>query len=100
MRFRARPILGCVVLFCLAAGLFPNHSSAQGVTSTPLPTETGRQQLLSLFDEQWQYRLRSNPEWATTLGDNRYNDRLSDNSPEFFQADLEEQRKFLTRFEA
>jgi len=34
------------------------------------------------------------------LGDSRYNDRLSDNSPEFFQSDLEQKRKFLSRFEA
>jgi len=34
------------------------------------------------------------------LGDNRYNDRLSDNSAEFFQSDIDEKRAFLTRFEA
>ena len=34
------------------------------------------------------------------LGDNRYNDRLSDDSPEFFQSDLGQKRKFLARFEA
>jgi uncharacterized protein (DUF885 family) len=32
------------------------------------------------------------------LGDGRYNDRLNDNSTEFFQADIEQRRKFLTRF--
>ena len=40
-----------------------------------------------MFDEEWQYELRTNPEWATMLGDSRYNDRLSDNSPEFFRSD-------------
>jgi len=34
------------------------------------------------------------------LGDTRYNDRLSDNSPKFFQADLEQKHKFLARFVA
>jgi uncharacterized protein (DUF885 family) len=91
---------GCVVAAFVVALLFPNYSIAQGTMSKTTSVETRTQQLLSLFDEQWQCRLRTNPEWATTLGDNRYNDRLSDNSPEFFQADFEQERKFLTRFEA
>ena len=62
--------------------------------------ENRRSQLLSLFDEQWQYELRTSPEMATSLGDNRYNDRLKDRSPEFYQSDLEARRKFLARFEA
>lgn len=74
-------------------------SLAQNATSGA-SVEKHRQQLLSLFDEEWEYHLRTNPEHATGLGDPRYNDRLSDNSPEFFQSDLEETRKFLKRFEA
>lgn len=62
--------------------------------------ENRRQQLLSLFDEEWQYRLRTSPEFATTLGDNRYNDRLSDESLSFFQSDVEQKKKFLERCEA
>ena len=62
--------------------------------------ENRRNQLLSLFDEQWQYELRADPEMATSLGDNRYNDRLNDRSPEFYQSDSEARRKFLARFEA
>jgi uncharacterized protein (DUF885 family) len=34
------------------------------------------------------------------LGDSRYNDRLSNNSPEFFQSDLEQKRKLLARLQA
>ena len=56
--------------------------------------------MLSLFDEEWQYELRSDPETATSLGDNRYNDRLSDRSPQFYQSDEDTRRKFLSRFEA
>ena len=80
--------------------MFPQFSSAQNNASATAAVESRRQQLLSLFDEQWQYTLRTNPEWSTMLGDNRYNDRLSDESPEFFQSELEQERKFLARFEA
>jgi uncharacterized protein (DUF885 family) len=62
--------------------------------------ETHRQQLQSLFDEEWQYEMRTSPEWATSIGDNRYNDRLADYSAEATRADLEERRKFLAGFEA
>jgi uncharacterized protein (DUF885 family) len=56
--------------------------------------------LKSLFTEEWEHELRSDPEMATELGDNRYNDQLGDNSPQFFQAKVQEDRKFLARFEA
>ena len=59
-----------------------------------------RQQLTALLDEQWQYVLRRSPEFASILGDRRYNDRWSDASPEAVVADLTEARKFLARFEA
>src|SRR6202050_3999864 len=75
-------------------------SHPQNHAATPAAAESRRDQLRSLFDEGWQYTLRTNPEWATALGDSRYNDRLSDNSPQFFQSDLEQRRKFLARFEA
>ncbi len=95
-----RPALGNLILSCALATMFMQSSFAQNNAPVPASVENRRQQLLSLFDEQWQYVLRTNPEWATMLGDNRYNDRLSDESPEFFQSELEQQRKFLSRFEA
>src|SRR5207249_3394207 len=50
--------------------------------------------------EEWQYELRTSPEFATSIGDPRYNDRFSDNSPEFFRSDVEQKHKFLGRFQA
>ena len=57
-------------------------------------------QLHSLFDELWQYQLRTDPETATSLGDNRYNDRLTDRSPEFQHTYLEEEKKYLAKFQS
>jgi uncharacterized protein (DUF885 family) len=92
-----------IVAICLVIPMLPKSHAAQNLppAQNAMPNaETRRQQLLSLLDEEWQYELRSSPEFATSVGDNRYNDRLSDVSPEFFQADLEQRRKFLARFEA
>src|SRR5260221_8868458 len=100
MTLCTRLIPGSVVLLCVVALLFPPRSATQAAASTTASIEARRQQLLSLFDEEWQYVLRTSPERATILGDSRYNDRLSDDSPQFFQSDLEQKRKFLARFEA
>jgi uncharacterized protein (DUF885 family) len=99
MNLCIRPIPGCLVFICVMTPLLWLTPVAQNA-STLASVENRGQQLLSLFDEEWQYELRTNPEWATQLGDNRYNDRLSDSSPEFFQADIELKRGFLTRFQA
>jgi len=98
MTICVRPTLGCLLSLCVLTTIFLKSSSAQSSGSTPASVESRRQELLSLFDEEWQYELRTNPERATMLGDGRYNDRLNDNSTEFFQADTEQRRKFLTRF--
>ena len=62
--------------------------------------EARRHQLQSLLDEEWQYEMRTQPEWATSLGDNRYNDRLADYSAEAAYADIDARQKFLVRFAA
>jgi uncharacterized protein (DUF885 family) len=68
--------------------------------AAPSNLESRRAALQSLLDEEWQYELQSDPEMATTVGETRYNDRLTDRSPQFQQSDVEAKRKFLGRFEA
>ncbi len=93
----------CLVVVAAIIGcLSPNMSRAQKNEAAGKVADIAsrRSQLLALFDEEWQYELRSSPEMATGLGDNRYNDRLDDHSLEFYQSDVEARRKFLARFEA
>ena len=85
--------VGLASAFCGAQPGAPSREKSPGVDSR-------RQQLLSLFDEQWEYEMRVHPEFATALGDNRYNDRLDNESAEAVQSELEQARKFLARFEA
>jgi uncharacterized protein (DUF885 family) len=59
-----------------------------------------RKELRDLLDEQWQYVLRTNPEFASAIGDKRYNDQLTDLSPQAVERDLQVTRKFLRRFRA
>jgi uncharacterized protein (DUF885 family) len=68
---------------------------------TPKPTlEARRAELNRLLADEWEYTLRTQPELATQVGDNRYNDRLSDFSDKAIADDLEHARQALTRFEA
>ena len=54
----------------------------------------------ALLDEQWQYQLAHNPEFASIIGDRRYNDRWTDYSLGAVQADRAATAALLERFEA
>src|SRR5215475_8137070 len=85
---------------CLSASPWTQPISHSPHALTPQAGNEAHRQLRALFDEEWEYELRTQPEFATALGDNRYNDQLSDYSARFYQSDLEQKRKFLARFEA
>lgn len=62
--------------------------------------ESRRAALNSLIKEQWEYTMRNSPEWASLLGDKRYNDKWSDFSQANIDADIKTSAEFLKRFEA
>ena len=59
-----------------------------------------RKQLNDLLAERWEYTMRTNPVFASMLGDKRWNDKLADASQTFIDQDLAQTRTFLARFEA
>jgi uncharacterized protein (DUF885 family) len=81
-----------VLLVCGALGM------AQTTSTSTL--DARRKALNDLLAEQWEYRLRTSPLYASFLGDKRWNAELDDFSQEAIDKDLVETRKFLTRFEA
>jgi uncharacterized protein (DUF885 family) len=62
--------------------------------------ESRRKALNDLLNEQWEYTMRHNPLYASVLGDKRYNDQVDDFSQQAIDANLEQERRFVTRFEA
>lgn len=44
----------------------------------PVQAEDAAAKLHRLFEDEWEYRLRENPTFASRLGDRRYNDRWPD----------------------
>ncbi len=59
-----------------------------------------REALKALLSQQWEYNLKHNPEFASIIGDKRYNDRLSDFSQAAIEADVKQSADFLKLFEA
>jgi uncharacterized protein (DUF885 family) len=70
------------------------------LTAAPADLESRRKAMKDLLAEQWEYNLSHNPEFASILGDKRWNDKLSDFSQEEIDKDLAKTKEFLDRFEA
>jgi uncharacterized protein (DUF885 family) len=56
--------------------------------------------LKQLFDDEWDWRLRWNPLFATNVGDHRFDDRLPAVAVADFERREQESRAFLKRLEA
>ena len=54
----------------------------------------------ALLAEQWEYTLKDQPEFATIIGDYRYNDRFSDASLAHTLQQKKDAEEFLARFQA
>ncbi|HKV10963.1 MAG TPA: DUF885 family protein [Thermoanaerobaculia bacterium] len=84
----------------LAALLVATAAWAAPVFAAPADLEARRDALNKLLAEQWEYGLSRAPEFASILGDKRWNDQISDFSQAALDADLAKARELLTRFEA
>jgi uncharacterized protein (DUF885 family) len=92
MKIGPRMLLAGVVMSAACA------VSAQAATTTDVPTRV--KALNALLAEQWQHTLEVQPEFATILGDLRYNDRWSNVSPAFADSEYAADQAFLKRFQA
>jgi uncharacterized protein (DUF885 family) len=66
----------------------------------PVSLEDRRTALSDLFHEYWEDQLRHDPEFASEIGDKRYNDQTSDNSVQAVNDALAREQKFLLRLAA
>jgi uncharacterized protein (DUF885 family) len=64
------------------------------------PVEERRKALNALFEQYWQENLEHSPEFASILGDKRYNDRISDYSVKSANQWLEHEQNYLLRLAA
>jgi len=87
--------------------LAPPLHAQPGTTAAPTAAASTAQdiadrsrQLSRLFEEIWQDNLSHNPEYATFLGDKRFDDQLSDFSPRAYNDSLARGRTFIQRLSA
>lgn len=96
-------LLSCVLAASLAgaagvSGTLHAQAAPQATATADVATRVAT--LNALLAEQWQHTLENSPEFATMLGDLRYNDRWSDMSPEHLATEQKINADFLKRFEA
>jgi uncharacterized protein (DUF885 family) len=78
----------------LATSLVQNGHAANDDVATRVKA------LNALLAEQWQYNMKESPEFATILGDLRYNSKWSDASLAHARQQKKDAEGFLKRFEA
>lgn len=80
-RWRSSRTLAALVSLMLATLLISGYLSARAYahrTSDTRDVDARRQELQKVIDEAWEFRLRTQPIFATVIGDYRYNDQLGD----------------------
>ncbi len=96
---RAATSVSALALVTLAAAAQKRPALMTAPVSQAAPQTVSERSaaLKALFDDVWQDDLRSTPEFASSLGDRRYNDQLSDLSPRAFNDRMGRRRDYLTR---
>ena len=84
--------LSTLLLLVSPAALHPQAPAAT--------VEANRKALNQVFEDYWQDGLAHSPEFASTLGDKRYNDKISDYSVKAFNEGLAREQGFLMRLAA
>ena len=79
-------------LFCTAT--IPYHSSSQA------STQSSAAALDAFYAAEWEYSLSHSPEFATYVGDTRFNDRLGDYSAAEIKRGAEHDAEALARLQA
>ena len=92
-------------LFVLLAGVAPfaraqKLTAVTGPAAAPVSLEDRRAALNAVFHDYWEDQLEHDPEFASAIGDLRYNDKISDYSVAAVNQELEHELNFLTRLAA
>jgi uncharacterized protein (DUF885 family) len=100
LRKFALPVLAAAAILFLVA--VPTLR-AQGTSAAPVAAaspEANRKALNAVFQDFWEDRLKHAPEFASSLGDKRYNDQISDYSVKAINDGLAREQNYLMRLAA
>ena len=89
-----------IVVGCLGLGV--SNAQLQTGASAPQATSVAARSkaLPALLAEIWQDRLKHSPEFASLIGDKRYNDQLTDYSVKEINASLQRGLDYIQRLGA
>ena len=90
--------LSYVLMLVIPVALIVAARSDQASHSQSLSSR--RAQFSQLLADEWEYEMRESPEYATQVGDNRYNDGWSDFSIEHQLQQRKDAERWLARFQA
>ena len=93
----AAPLVASCVLFANRPASGQVLSDQPAATAAPETPAQRSKELAKLFSDIWEDRLRHEPEFASTIGDKRYNDQLTDYSPKAVNDRLARGRAFIER---
>lgn len=86
-----RAVIGMLFM----ASLVPFHGAPAHADEPAANPEAAK--LLALFEQEWQWTLREYPEFATGVGEDRYNDRLTDLSAPAIERRKAHEREYLAK---
>ncbi|HEY1963972.1 MAG TPA: DUF885 family protein, partial [Acidobacteriaceae bacterium] len=86
--------------FVLVSSLSLGALQAQAPAPEAASAAARSKALSTLLAEIWQDRLKHSPEFASTIGDKRYNDQLTDYSPREVNAELSRGLEYIQRLGA
>jgi uncharacterized protein (DUF885 family) len=86
---------GWMLVCCLSGGSLTAPGQIGISTSAATPVATRSSALSALLDQIWQDKLKHSPEFASSIGDKRYNDQLTDYSPKEVNAALARGRDYI-----
>ncbi len=83
--------------FLLSASSLCLHAQITAANAKAVTLEDRRKALNDIFHDYWEDVLEHNPEFASTIGDNRFNDKVTDYSVKAYNESLERGLNFITR---
>ncbi len=104
--FSLKPRLVCMLLVLAFASPFTGSLAAQKLTANtsapaqPASLEDRRKELNAVIHEYWEDHLRHSPEFASTIGDLRFNDQITDYSLQAINESLAREEGYMMRLAA
>ncbi|PYS83990.1 MAG: DUF885 domain-containing protein [Acidobacteria bacterium] len=92
----ALPLLTLAILFQTTPALAQTQQPTGGDMTN---ANAATRELHKLFDDEWEWTMRENPTFASTLGDRRYNDRWEDASLESVERQYQHRLETLKRLQ-